>query len=91
MEQDNLIELTAEIVSAYVSANSVASGDLPGLINQVHSALHRTAIGAVEPGAGAVEARSRSEEIRNAGLHRLLRGREEIQVTQAASPDYITT
>ena len=49
MEQDNLIELTAEIVSAYVSANSVASGDLPGLINQVHSALHRTATGAVEP------------------------------------------
>jgi len=49
MEQDNLIELTAEIVSAYVSANSVASGDLPGLINEVHSALHRTAIGAVEP------------------------------------------
>ena len=49
MEQDNLIELTAEIVSAYVSANSVASGDLPGLINQVHSALHRTATGAAEP------------------------------------------
>jgi predicted transcriptional regulator len=48
-EQDNLIELTAEIVSAYVSANSVASSDLPSLINQVHSALHRTATGAVEP------------------------------------------
>jgi predicted transcriptional regulator len=49
MEQDNLIELTAEIVSAYVSANSVGSGDLPGLISQVHSALHRTAVGAAEP------------------------------------------
>ena len=49
MEQDNLIELTAEIVSAYVSTNTIASGDLPGLINQVHSALHRTATGAVEP------------------------------------------
>ena len=49
MEQDNLIELTAEIVAAYVSTNSVASGDLPGLINQVHSALHRTATGSVEP------------------------------------------
>lgn len=49
IEQDNLIELTAEIVSAYVSANPVASGDLPGLINQVHTALHRTATGAVEP------------------------------------------
>jgi predicted transcriptional regulator len=48
MEQDNLIELTAEIVSAYVSTNTIASGDLAGLINQVHSALHRTATGAVE-------------------------------------------
>jgi predicted transcriptional regulator len=49
MEQDNLIELTAEIVAVYVSTNSVASGELPGLINQVHSALHRTATGSVEP------------------------------------------
>ncbi len=49
MEQDNLIELTAEIVSAFVSTNTIASGDLPGLINQVHSALHRTATGTVEP------------------------------------------
>ena len=49
MQQDNLIELTAEIVSAYVSTNTIASTDLPGLINQVHSALHRTATGSVEP------------------------------------------
>jgi len=48
-EQDNLIELTAEIVSAFVSTHSVALGDLPGLINQVHSALYRTSTGAVEP------------------------------------------
>ena|SRR5690242_10240587 len=48
-EQDNLIELTAEIVAAYVSTNTVASGDLAGLINQVHSALHRTATGSIEP------------------------------------------
>jgi len=37
----NFIELTAEIVSAYVSNNSVAAGDIPGLIAQVHSALAR--------------------------------------------------
>jgi len=49
MEQDNLIELTAEIVSAYVSNNSVASGELPRLIGDVHSALNRTADGAGEP------------------------------------------
>jgi predicted transcriptional regulator len=49
MEQENLIELTAEIVAAYVSTNTIASGDLAGLINQVHSALHRTSTGSVEP------------------------------------------
>jgi predicted transcriptional regulator len=35
------IELTAEIVSAYVSNNTVPAGDLSALINQVHSALTR--------------------------------------------------
>jgi len=49
MEQDNLIELTAEIISAYVSTNAIGSDDLPSLINQVHSALHRTASGSGEP------------------------------------------
>ena len=37
----NYIGLTAEIVSAYVSNNTVASGDIPALISQVHSALQR--------------------------------------------------
>jgi predicted transcriptional regulator len=49
MEEDNLIELTAEIVSAYVSANTVASSDLTTLIREVHAALHRTATGAAAP------------------------------------------
>ena len=35
----NFIELTAEIVSAYVSNNTVPAGDIPALINQVHAAL----------------------------------------------------
>ena len=35
----NFIELTAEIVSAYVSNNTVPAGEIPGLINQVHAAL----------------------------------------------------
>jgi MucR family transcriptional regulator, transcriptional regulator of exopolysaccharide biosynthesis len=39
------IELTAEIVSAYVSNNSVPAGDLSTLINQVHSALTRVSSG----------------------------------------------
>ena len=37
----NYIELTAEIVSAYVSNNTVPAGDIPALINQVHAALSR--------------------------------------------------
>jgi len=42
---DNYIELTADIVSAYVSNNSVQAGDIPSLINQVHSALMRVSTG----------------------------------------------
>ena len=41
----NFIELTAEIVSAYVSNNSVSAGELPSLIGQVHSALTRVSTG----------------------------------------------
>ena len=44
----NYIELAADIVSAYVSNNSVPSSDLPSLINDVHSALMRVAGGAAE-------------------------------------------
>jgi predicted transcriptional regulator len=39
------IELTASIVSAYVSNNSVPTQDLSALINQVHSALTRVSNG----------------------------------------------
>src|ERR1700749_778050 len=42
------IELTAEIVSAYVSNNSVPAADLSGLINQVHTALTRVSSGQAE-------------------------------------------
>lgn len=37
----NYIELTAKIVSAYVSNNTVAAAEIPGLISQVHTALAR--------------------------------------------------
>ena len=39
---DLLAELTAEVVAAYVSNNVVQTGDLPGLIANVHSALGST-------------------------------------------------
>ena len=38
---ESFIELTAQIVSAYVSNNTVPASDIPGLINQVHAALTR--------------------------------------------------
>ncbi|MGX5845298.1 MucR family transcriptional regulator [Mesorhizobium sp. ArgA1] len=45
---DALIELTADVVSAYVSNNPVPVGELPALIGQVHAALKGTA-GGVAP------------------------------------------
>jgi predicted transcriptional regulator len=47
-DSSNFIGLTAEIVSAYVSNNPVASSDIPALINQVHSALVRVSNGDVQ-------------------------------------------
>jgi predicted transcriptional regulator len=37
----NLVGLTASIVAAYVSHNTIASADLPGLIAETHTALSR--------------------------------------------------
>ena len=45
MRQDLLVELTAEIVSAYVSSNTIASDNLTTLIKDVHAALSRTSTG----------------------------------------------
>jgi predicted transcriptional regulator len=38
-EKSEVVEMTAEIVSAYVGANTVSPGDLPLLIQRVHQAL----------------------------------------------------
>ncbi|RWB25222.1 MucR family transcriptional regulator [Mesorhizobium sp.] len=50
---ETLIELTADVVSAYVSNNPIPVGDLPALIVQVHAALKGTAgsVSAEEPEA----------------------------------------
>jgi len=42
---NSYIELAADIVSAYVSNNSVPANDLPSLISDVHSALLRVTSG----------------------------------------------
>ena len=44
-----LVELTVDIVSAYVSNNSVVSADLPDLIDQTFSALREAAEKEVQP------------------------------------------
>jgi predicted transcriptional regulator len=48
MASDSFIELTADIVSAYVSNNTVAAAEIPALINQVHGALLRVSTGQSE-------------------------------------------
>ncbi len=44
----DLIDLAADIVSAYVSNNTVPAADLPALIASVHRALNSTMGGTVE-------------------------------------------
>jgi predicted transcriptional regulator len=68
----NFIELTAEIVSAYVSNNTVPAGEIPSLINQVHAALSRVS---------GKSAEGPHEPLKPA---RLFGGRKEIQVAQAS-------
>jgi predicted transcriptional regulator len=50
-ERSNLTELTADIVAAYITHNSVRAEDLAGLISTVHAALGSvgTGIGAAAP------------------------------------------
>jgi predicted transcriptional regulator len=47
----SFIELTANIVSAYVSNNPVPAGDIPTLINQIHSALLQVSAGRADAAA----------------------------------------
>jgi predicted transcriptional regulator len=53
--KQDLVEMAADIVSAYVSANSVAAQDIPALIRTVHAALKEVS------GAGPALAESAQE------------------------------
>lgn len=48
-DTEGLVELTADIVSAYVSNNAVVAGDLPNLINETYDALSSAAAKAAQP------------------------------------------
>lgn len=46
---NDLVELAADIVSAYVSNNTVVAGDLPGIISETFDALRKASSRASEP------------------------------------------
>ena len=48
-QTSEMIELASDIVSAYVSNNTVPTSDLAALIGDVHQALLKVATGAMEP------------------------------------------
>jgi predicted transcriptional regulator len=49
LEKNELVELTAEIVSAYVSNNTVVAADLPGVIQNVFEALSKASNASTQP------------------------------------------
>jgi predicted transcriptional regulator len=48
-DKPELLEMTADIVSAYVGNNTVAAESLPSIIASIHAALAQVSTGAVEP------------------------------------------
>jgi predicted transcriptional regulator len=66
----NYIELAADIVSAFVSNNSVPATELPALIGSVHAALNQGCEW-LNPAAcgGSESASSADQEVGPAGLH----------------------
>ena len=49
LDSNEIIELTADIVSAYVSNNTIGASELPQIIADVHSALSRVSGGQPVP------------------------------------------
>jgi predicted transcriptional regulator len=58
-EKGNLLELTAEIVAAYVGNNTVAQADLPKLIANIYQSL-------TAAGEGAADGKSEAAELKPA-------------------------
>ena len=66
---EGLIDLTADIVSAYVSNNAVVSADLPTLIDETFDALSKAAAKASQPLIEELNPAVPVKKINNAGLH----------------------
>ncbi len=85
LEKNELVELTAEIVSAYVSNNTVVATDLPAVIHNVFDALSKASSASGIPVKEELKPAVAAEEVGHARVHHLPRGREEVQVAEAAS------
>ena len=77
-------DLAAEIVSAYVTKNSVRPADLPSLIVGVHKALSDTHAGTVEPTQEPLTPAVNPKRSVHPDYIVCLEGREEVQVTETA-------
>ena len=64
----SFIDLTANIVSAYLSHNTTPASEIPALISQVHSALLRVSTGRTEAPAEPARACGPLEEIHDPRL-----------------------
>src|SRR5271169_3099193 len=51
----DVMSLTADIVSSFVSGNKLSVADLPGFIGQIHAALNLATRGKTEPEAQILE------------------------------------
>lgn len=60
----DFIDLASDIVSAYVSNNSIPPSELPSLIQGVHAALTRLASGAAEPAPEEIHEKASPAQIR---------------------------
>lgn len=49
LEKTELVELTADIVSAYVSKNVIPGTEVPQLINDIHDALNKASARSAQP------------------------------------------
>ena len=74
-DSTNHIELAAEIVSAYVSNNSVPSGVLPTLLSDVHITNRACRDWRAASRSRGSQARRPAEEVDYQRLHHLLGGR----------------
>lgn len=83
---EELIGLTADIVSAYVSHNSVPISDLPKLIADVYSAVKALGASSAEPVVKLEPARA-DQQIGDTGVPYLPGGREEVQIPKAVLHD----